>query len=103
MPTIPVIPSAISTPLVNQLSTPPKKNCTPSRIVTITLFLIIITLVFIDLATTKYTTKLVESAIDSLKSSPVLGFTSLTSLYVVFTVLLIPGSLLTLGSGKQRE
>lgn len=53
----------------------------------------------IDVLTTHYTNDIVESAIDSLQSEPTQGFIYITLIYIVFTVFLIPGSVLTVGAG----
>jgi uncharacterized membrane protein YdjX (TVP38/TMEM64 family) len=72
---------------------------TPQRTATLALLLTLITLVVVDTFTTEYTEAAIDSATDWVATNPVGGVFLFTGIYIVATVLFIPGSILTLGAG----
>lgn len=77
----------------------PCQKCTKLRLITGLLLVGFIIFIVVDSTNNQHIKNLVEDFLDWVENNPVAGFFAFTGVYFIATILLIPGSILTLGSG----
>jgi len=75
------------------------QKCTKQRLISGILLVGFIIFIVVDSTNNQHIKNLVEDFLDWVENNPVAGFFAFTGVYFIATILLIPGSILTLGSG----
>ena len=82
-----------------QAPTPPSERSSRLRTFLVVLLSSTIVLIFIDAQTTRYLETLYTSLVDWLSSHVLFGIFVIILIYILATILFIPGSILTIGTG----